>query len=326
MIELLSLSDFERKCSPNCADYANINWLRAIDSALEYSVRVALRYHSTDRWLALPIFLRKMGPIKFCGAPLPGSFTGDYDIISSDDEVSLGTQIRFLSDLQLYFKEKGYSYIELPFLSLDHTVNSCRNDLLTKQIQGLVVDISNLDNTWKSFSGRARTAIKKAKSNNLSTKIVCKNSDNVEIMYAMLQQTFSQKGLRVPHKIKLFHALAELDFVKFLWVYKEDIVIAIGMFGFFDTKCVYLSGAMTAEGAKLNASSLLQWCAMQEGNRMGIDKYDLGGMGDPRVDKFKKSFSKNEYTRTRAIYTSKLWRILYPVAEFLRKKRIIQVN
>ena len=326
VIDLITLNDFKIKCKPIGRDYSDLNWLMAIDNALSYSVLVAVQFFSTERWLALPVFFRKMGPVKFCGAPLPGSFTGDYDVISSDNRLNLDLKINFLFELQSYLKKLGCSYIELPFLSAKDTETLNHKNNSIKEIKNLIVDIPDLDETWRSFSGRARTAIKKARSSNLTVKIVEKNKENVNVTYDMIQQTFTNKGLLTPHQVELFYALAELDFVKFLWVYHQDTVTAVGVFGFFDTKCVYLSGAMTAEGAKLNASSLLQWAAMQEGNRLGLDKYDLGGMGDPRVDKFKKSFSNNECTRVRVIYASKLWRLIYPIADFLRNKRLLQVN
>ena len=52
----------------------------------------------------------------------------------------------------------------------------------------------------------------------------------------------------------------------------------------------YLSGSTDKAGLSGAANSLVLWDAIQIGKKMGLSTFDLGGIGIPSIDRFKRGF------------------------------------
>ena len=67
----------------------------------------------------------------------------------------------------------------------------------------------------------------------------------------------------------------------------------------------------------------MHWKVIQFANENNIDKYDLGGLGVPSIDKFKKSFGGAEVQQVRFTWKSFYISFLYIVYIWINKKNNI---
>jgi hypothetical protein len=70
----------------------------------------------------------------------------------------------------------------------------------------------------------------------------------------------------------------------------------------------------------LAATSLLQWHAIKEAIHLGVSEYDMGGLGVPSIDKFKRSFGGRDFTHSRWVYRSSLFGLAEPLALWAARK------
>ena len=321
--ELLSIEQFKINYDIDGFDYSRMDWLSAIESSLKYDVGIVVQKSRSKDLIALPIFSRNIGPIKFCGAPLKGSFTGHYDLLTTTKDISKDDKQLFIKNIKKFLQNLGYKYIELPCFNTGSNNTIQDNHIQTNK--NLIVDVSDIDETWKTITGRARTAVRKA--SKLGVKIIESVSDDDIIDdYKVIKDTFRGKGLVVPHPIELYISIYQLPYVKLFRAMKDGVPVAFGLFGYFDTRCIYLAGGMTREGGRQNAPSLLQWHAMMNANKSGIKVFDLGGIGDIKVDKFKSSFSTSVECHYIETYATLTWRLLFPLANYFRLKGFLRVN
>ena len=89
---------------------------------------------------------------------------------------------------------------------------------------------------------------------------------------------------------------------------------------------MYLSGVATADGMRHSASSLVQWQAMKHGISDGITEYDMGGLGIPSIDKFKRSFGGLDVSHQRWVHRSAILRLIEPSVMWLVKRGWIRLN
>tara|TARA_A100001015_G_C14975819_1_gene707203 strand:- start:195 stop:1178 length:984 start_codon:yes stop_codon:yes gene_type:complete len=324
-IELLSINDFKIMYGLIGVDYARMDWLSAIDDSLKYDVSIIVQKFHDNNLIALPIFCGNMGPIKFCGAPLKGSFTGHYDLLTNLKDIKDEAKKIFIQDATKLLCSLGYQYIELPSFDLKISDSEASKKFIETNTN-LVVDISDMDITWKTITGRARTAIRKATKLGVEISQPTAIDKNIAHDYKMIEDTFKGKGLVVPHPIELYLSICKLPYVKLFRALKDGVPQAFGLFGYFDTRCIYLAGGMTREGGRQNAPSLLQWHVMMDANKSGINLFDLGGIGDIKVDKFKSSFSNSEESHHVKIHSTFIWQLFYPLANYLRLKGLLKVN
>ncbi len=81
-------------------------------------------------------------------------------------------------------------------------------------------------------------------------------------------------------------------------------------------RMLLLSAASKPEGMKLAASSSVQWHAIREAISTGIKEYQMGGLGVPSIDTFKRSFGGRDLVHHRWVYKSRLFRTLEPLARW----------
>ena len=157
-----------------------------------------------------------------------------------------------------------------PLLSL-----GCENTLT----QTWVVDLQmGKDRLWANMEGRARTAIRKAEKLGVQSRPADRPGD-LDIYYHLHCETYQRTGVR-PHPKAYFEAIWH-DFLAknrsyILFAEWQGAVVAAENFGIYKQAAVYWTGAASRQGLALEASSLLQWQAMQWMLQNGIDWYETG--------------------------------------------------
>ena len=320
----LTIDNFKNNYGLKGIDYSKLDWLFVINKSLSYDVMVIVKTIDEDKIIALPLFQRSIGFLKFCGAPLSGSFTGQFDVITNIEHINSCMKDEFISEIKTYLKREWFQYIELPIYSMSCEDNKRWVGIKTRET--LIVDIDNLDNTWKKISGRARTSIRKARKLEVNVDEVSNNLHLIHDFYEMYKRTFEKKRTRIPHSIELYLNICQLPYVKVYRAAKDGETIAYGIFSQFDTRLIYLAGTMTKKGALASASSLIQWHAISDAHNIGLKVYDLGGIGNSKIDKFKMSFSNSREVRNVSIHSSVIWKIVFPVASFLYARGFLKVN
>lgn len=152
---------------------------------------------------------------------------------------------------------------------------------------------------WKNMEGRARTAVRKAEKNEVTIRRADRAGD-LDIYYALHCETYARTGAH-PHPKAYFETIwnkfQTAGFAAIYFAEQKGQVIAAENFALFKKAALYWTGAATDEGLAASANSLIQWTAMQDMIRQGIEWYDVGA-GFPHyregklrsLSDFKKSF------------------------------------
>ncbi len=313
--------------------YQSPPWLKTLGSAFAADIRAVETLGEGGEPLAItPIMIKKMGPFCLVGSPLSGMHTQFAGPLLAEDLGGVETiqiarsQHRLLSDMAHYIEwgfeggssvdasfgfgleSFGYSYISRPTILID----------LSKGEQAV----------WLNFQGRARNMIRKAEKIGVHVRSIHPSEAWIDEYYGMLQATFRRQGRQVPHSISFYKnlgAIAKLGWVRFLTAEFDGRMVAGGIFILNGSGMLYLSGTANAEGMKLAATSLVQWCAMRDAISNGATEYDMGGLGVPAIDRFKRSFGGLEINHHRWVYRSRLFRILEPAAKWALSKGIVRM-
>jgi lipid II:glycine glycyltransferase (peptidoglycan interpeptide bridge formation enzyme) len=188
----------------------------------------------------------------------------------------------------------------------------------------LIVDLlSGEQAVWSSFEGRARNMVRKAEKAGVVVHTVVPDNQWIGQYYLMLVNTFRRQGLVAPHPHSFYKQLIELsntNIARCVMAEVNGVMIAGGIFLIDQKRMLYLSGASTEEGMNLAATSLLQWHAIKEAIQLGVTEYDMGGLGVPSIDKFKRSFGGKDFIHNRWVFSSKLFKIIEPIARLAIKK------
>ena len=173
--------------------------------------------------------------------------------------------------------------------------------------------------------------IRKSEKSGVSVETVTPTQEWAEGYYAMLRATFERQGRAVPHPISFFRqlvavAVAERGEVRLISAYHDGEVIASTIFLVDNTRMLYLSGTANAQGMKLAANSLIQWHAIRTAIEDGITLYDMGGLGVPSIDKFKRSFGGQDLSHHRWVHRTYLFRLAEPLARWAKSKGLLRIG
>ena len=324
------LQDFD-----NTSIYHDKSWLTLINNVFDFRVE-AIQTIMKDNVIALtPYITKTKGLVTICGSPIRGSYTEFIGpILKPHLEPQVIEQI-ILSQHNLL--KASNSYIEI---GCHHSSNlfdfnkSYQNLGYSYNIRpSLDIDISSgADNTWSSMKSRARNMIRKAEKSAVNvTSVVSPDSQWVDRYFSMLSETFDSQGLHPPHSKNFYAAIANIsdnNSVRYVQAISNSQIISAAIFilDIANSRMVYLSGVSNKEGMNLAASSLIQWHIIKEGINLGVLNYDMGGLGIPSIDKFKKSFGGDYVNHHRWIYRSPMFKIIEPILVYLANKRFINFN
>ncbi len=190
--------------------------------------------------------------------------------IDGDDEKT--EVLRTLSD---YFIEKKCIFLRIE--PKEQIQASDFKFIFSKDINPkstLVLDISkNEEEILQNMHSKTRYNI------GLSERkgVVVKKEKDFDKFFNLMQETGQRDGFRL-HDKKHYKEILEFDLSYQLNAYKDDGVVATGVFiGFGDT-FTYLYGASDYEYRKLMAPNLLQWGAIKFGKELGYKYYDFFGI------------------------------------------------
>ena len=122
--------------------------------------------------------------------------------------------------------------------------------------------------------------------------IVIKQEKDLKKFFDLMQKTGQRDSFRL-HNKKHYKEILKSDLSYEFNAYKDDKVIAVGVFiGFGDT-FTYLYGASDYGNRNLMAPNLLQWEAIKFGKELGYKYYDFFGIAP--LDENKKYNEKHQY-------------------------------
>lgn len=290
--------------------YHSENWLQAVNKSLGAEIRFLETTTQAGSCLAItPFFCIKKGPFKLAGSPLRGMHTEFLSPVFFDD-CSGCYKDSVVKSQHEYLVRLGYKYIEWSFKYSDsdpfsHVFSSLGYKNFCNPT--MVVDLTHGEEAvWNNFESRARNMIRKSEKNGVVVEEKKPNASNIESFYGMLDEIYQRQGKSPPHPQSFYHEicfkLAPLGSLYFFEAKRNGSVIAGAIFLQSNKRLLFLSGASNKEGSKYAANSLIHWHSIKKGISCGAKAYDLGGVGQVQIDKFKKSFGGLTTSHRRFLY------------------------
>jgi hypothetical protein len=307
-------------------------WLKAISNGFGVEVSGMISTDHNGTLLAVtPFIILKKGPFRLMGSPLSGMYTefagpvfmdglcqlDQTAVLKSQHELAMlsghyiewgvksdGNELNINTLLQL-----GYSYIMRPTLLINLSIGK--------------------ENVWSAFQGRARNMVRKSEKSGVVARTVKPTRLWIDAYYEILQETFRRQGRAPPHPLSFYHQITQIAVTEEVLCVSCEIdgcIITGGIFLIDRKRMLYLSGASNPMGMKLAASSLLQWHAVCEAISIGVNEYDMGGLGVPSIDKFKRSFGGHEIFHHRWVYRTRLFSLIEPIALWATEKGLISIG
>lgn len=330
---------FERYCQlldelpvDDITMYHRKPWLDIISNSFDAQICAVHTVTAGGDSLALtPFVMKKKLFIRMYGTPLKGMFTehlGPLFVRNLNESLlksiieSQHNMIAFDGHYIEWGTKGGYGILP----SWGKNLQSCCENRYTLH-PTIQIDLSQgEEKVWKNFQGRARNMIRKAEKYGVVASIVAPSDEWIEAYYKMLSTTFERQGRKVPHPLSFYKGLINLyqdGNVLFADAKRGEKMIAAGIFLMDQNRMLYLSGTASEEGMKYAGASLLQWCAIREAIKSNITAYDMGGLGVPSIDKFKRSFGGHEIVHHGWCYRSKLFGLFEPVGQWALRKGLI---
>lgn len=315
--------------------YHRAPWLQAVAASFKAHV---LAVHTVDAggasFALTPFILKCKGPFRLLGSPLSGmhtEFAGPLfapGLGREERNVVMRSQHTLVASRAQYVEWGGKGGGDAPsdvwggglaHLGYVYTARPTR-----------IIDLTRGEaSVWAGFEGRARNTIRKAEKSGVKARTVAASESWIQKYYAMLQDTYRRQGRNVPHPLVFYEnilPLAKASKALFIAAETDGRMVAGGIFLIDGHRMLYLSGTASAEGMKLAASSLIQWHAMRTALTHGVTEYDMGGLGVPSIDSFKRSFGGREIAHHRWVYRSRLYSIIEPLAIWAVRRGLIRLG
>ncbi len=271
------------------------SWRDAVVRGLGYRCFGVLTSAGRNELALIVYFSVKKGPFRLAGSPLQGSHTPCLEpmwyrpLDEGARKAVLESQLHFL-------RNKGCSYVEWTFFRPEPAYREFCQAAGAEELprETYLLEIKpDIEIMWKEVESRARNMIRKAEKSGVTARRLEGTAQDLEVFYAMLQETFARRGATPPHPLSFYRAAAKnlipAGRLLILAACLEDRVLAMGLFPHDEEKVFFLSGASNAEAGKVAASNLLQWEVVRFAVDRGLRFYDMGGKGISSIDKFKQS-------------------------------------
>ena len=275
--------------------YQSPEWYSLVETVFRYRVcYFAIRAVNSFPLAVFGTFERKLGPFSFRGAPLRGTHTefgGPCFQRNLEVKVILESLVKYNS----FMKKASYYEYALDFFCDDRHIKTFEKALLNNSEsfnrKTSIVDLNRtIDELWKSFNGNTRNMIRKAKKNGFETQICRGSHVPIKQFYSLLQNAFSKgASLASPNSLlsKAFSSVMSSN-VFMIKATCKSAGTSYGIFLIDRDRLRYLSGSTDKAGLSGAANSLVLWDAIQIGKKMGLSTFDLGGIGIPSIDRFKR--------------------------------------
>jgi CelD/BcsL family acetyltransferase involved in cellulose biosynthesis len=300
--------------------YHRLPWLDAVADGFGAEILFARVVGSDVKTLALtPFMCKKKGPFRLIGTPLSGmhtEFTGPLfqDGLANESIAAVIFSLHQLvakSCAYIEWGSKGAADWGMHLMALGY-----------RHVPRLttVVDLSvGQEAAWAGFKSRARNMVRKSEKAGVVSRTLHPNEEWTAEYYAMLSETFERKGRAVPHPYSFYKALVpfvENGDAHVVGAFHEGKMVSGAIFLLDGRRILLLSAASTPEAMKVAGSSSVQWHAISEAIATGFEDYDMGGLGVPLIDTFKRSFGGRDLVHHRWVYQSRLFRTMEPFARW----------
>lgn len=172
-----------------------------------------------------------------------------------------------------------------------------------------------------------RYNIKLAKKKWVEVKSVEKTKENIEVFYKLMKETTSRDNFSW-NNLDYYESFLESDINKLFLAYKDDEVIAGGIFTFFENTCIYYYWASSSDKKYRNlmAPYLIQWEAIKQAKSLWMDIFDFFWIANPKdkndpliwVTDFKLKLSQNKIWVSKSyLYINK--KVKYSLINLLKK-------
>jgi CelD/BcsL family acetyltransferase involved in cellulose biosynthesis len=310
--------------------YHRLPWLEALTAGFGAEIRFARSAGRDGRTVALtPFICKKKGPFRLVGTPLSGMYTEFAGPLLEKNLPPDAVDAVMASLHRL--AEKNGDYVEWGSKgnqAWGHALE--RFGYRHTERPTLVVDLSPGEAAvWSSFESRARNMTRKAEKAGVVARTVEPDENWIGRYYEMLRATFARQGLAPPHPLSFYRQMRPLSAAGIARCVSADVdgaMVAGCIFLVDGNRMLYLSGVANEQGMTLAATSLLQWHAIKEAIGLGVTEYDMGGLGVPSIDKFKRSFGGRDATHGRWVYRSRLFGMAEPLALWAARKGWIRLG
>lgn len=229
--------------------------------------------------------IKKVGPLRILGSPLPGWSTLYMGFaLQPDVSVSMGALLRAL---------ERFAWGELRCVHLEICDRSMTRDALAQggfAVQpgshtGWEVDLTPTeDELWMGLKPACRRAVRKATKSGVTVREVVADEAFIAGYYAQMHEVFGRQGLAPTYGLKRIRALVDALGAKgrlmaLRVVGPDGDSIASGLFPHGDGVVYFWGGYSRQEALALRPNDILHWEAMVRARRIGCSRYDLAGQG-----------------------------------------------
>ena len=313
--------------------YYQTIWHELLEKTFKIQVKYIKTFRDNETVLCLtPVCVKRKFFFTLIGSPLSGLNTIYTGPIFIKSLTSIHQKEVFSSFNKLLLSLRP-SYIEIgmrnsKFLSNDFTSFVANHNYKYMQYPTLHICLENTEELiWNNFQSRARNMVRKSQNKKVSISEVDINREWLENYYEMLKITFHKQNLEVPHPKNFYLNLIKINnCLKCFTAFSGNKEIAHAIFLIDDRQFLFLSGTANSEGLKFAAPSQIQWSAIKKAKQLGMKNYDFGGIGIKKIDKFKMSFNGKPSHYHRWTYKAFLFSIIFKLALFLNKLKIINIK
>ena len=309
-----SISDWDRYVldHPRATVFHRSAWLHLLARLAHAEVHLFLLRHGSKTVGAVPLFSFRRGVFRIAASPPPQLATPYLGFVCADDVAGAA-----LAGVTNAARNLRASYVEL---RLDRSLPT---DLLRAEgfeaepRSTFVLDLRpGIDALWtKSLTSACRRAVRKAEKEG----VVIEEADLTEIAdrYGELSGMVFAKSNRPPPLTSADYreigAVARAGgFVRVLAARVEGRIVSAGIFAHGNGTIYYLDGVADPEAQQARPNNLLHWEVIRWAAAHGLHSYDMVGVANPGVARFKRTFGAVESSYTYA------YRSLNPLAAVAR--------
>lgn len=164
--------------------------------------------------------------------------------------------------------------------------------LMTRTV---VLDLTNSeDDLQAAMAKKTRQYIRKAERAGVEV-VMARDSDDIATCYQIYQQTAQRAGFSL-HKESYYQDIFELlgSHSQVFMAKHEGRVVAFLWLAVSGDVAFELYGGINDEGQSARANYFLKWMAIQRTKEWGITRYDMNGLLNDGVSKFKQGFANHE--------------------------------
>lgn len=274
--------------SPEATVFHSLEWLRVQKKLFQLQERLFY----TERCV-FPVFVRKKGPLKVYGSPLPETGALYGGPACTEVEAYPGA-IETLDEVG----EVG------PFSAIFIKTPSGFNSSLyrgyrVEPVGNYILDLGKGKTAlWEKMNKKTRNAVRKAYKSGVSFKFC--GEEYLGEYYGMLKEVAQRTSIS-PLPEAFFREVLKSGLGKLALTFYRGEPAAGGVFLTFKDTVIYWSGASKYELRRYQPSNLLHWEVIKWAESRGYSKYDLGGAGVPVIAKFKKGWG-GDYVEFYRVY------------------------